>query len=73
MKNVKILKQSLMVERLLEILTKRRNESFYKPIDVHSVTNFKGEIISSISMWNSVNQLRKHDFFCGLVFLMGRK
>ena len=54
-----------MVECLLEILTKRRSELFYKPIDAHSVTDAKGEIVSSISMWNIVNQLGKHDFSCG--------
>ena len=35
----------------------RRNQSFYKPIDVHSVTNTRGKIVSSISMWNIVNQV----------------
>ena len=55
MENVGILKDSLMVESLLEILTKRRSETFYKLIDVHSVTNVFGEIISSINMWNIVN------------------
>ena len=43
------------VESLVEILTKRRNQLLYKSIDVHSVTNAKGEIVSSISMWNIVN------------------
>ena len=55
MENVGILKDSLMVESLLEILTKRRSEAFYKLTDVHSVTNVLGEIISSINMWNIVN------------------
>ena len=49
MKNVKILKQSLMVESLLEILTRRRRQAFYKPIDLHSLTNDADEGISSIS------------------------
>ena len=31
--------QSLMKERLLEILTER-NQTFYKPINVHSVIRF---------------------------------
>ena len=39
----------LMVESLLEILTKRRSQVFYKPVDVHSVTNAIGEFTSSIS------------------------
>ena len=47
----------MMVESLLEILSKRRSQTFYKPTDVHSVTNVAGEIISSISMWIIVNQL----------------
>ena len=56
-----------MVESLLEILTKRRSQTFYKPVDVDSVTNAIGESISSISMWNVVNQLGKYDFSCGSV------
>ena len=39
MKNVGILKQSLMVVSLLEIITERGSQKLYKPIDVHSVTN----------------------------------
>ena len=73
MKNLGILKQSLMVGSLLKILTKRKSYSFYKPIDVHSVTNAKGEIIFSIGMWDIVNQLDKHDFSSGLIFLVSRK
>ena len=30
-------------------------KAFYKLIDVHSVTNVLGKIISSIKMWNIVN------------------
>ena len=41
------LKVSLTAENLLEILTKRRSQAFYKLIDVHSVTNVIGENISS--------------------------
>ena len=48
MKNVGILKYSLMVESLLEILTNRRSQAFYKLIDVQSVANVIGESISSI-------------------------
>ena len=47
MKNEGTLKYSLTVESLLEILTKRRSQAFYKLIDVHSVTNVIGENISS--------------------------
>ena len=39
-----------MVESLLEILAKRRSETFFNPIDVQSVTNTIREIDSSISM-----------------------
>ena len=46
MENVVILKDLLMVESLLEILTKKRSQVFHKLIDVHSVTNVLGEIIS---------------------------
>ena len=53
-----------MVESLLEILAKR-NQAFYKPLDVYSVTNAVEESIYSISEWNIVNQLGKHDFSCG--------
>ena len=54
-----------MVESLLEILTKRRSQTFYKPIDAHSMTDFVSESISAISIWNIVNQLGKYDFSCG--------
>ena len=53
---MEILKYSLMVENLLEILSKRRNQVFYKHVDIHSVTYVLGESILSISMWNIVNQ-----------------
>ena len=56
MKNVEILKYSLKVESLPEILTNRRSQAFHKPIDIHSVTNVIGESISSIQMWDIVNQ-----------------
>ena len=49
------LKVSLTVESLMEVLT-RRCEAFYKLIDVHSVINVIGESISSMRMWNIVNQ-----------------
>ena len=56
-----------MVETLLEILSKRRR-MFYKPIDIHSVTDKEGEDISSISMRIIVNELGKHNFSCGRFF-----
>ena len=37
-------------------IKKRRSQAFGKLIDVDFVTNFIGENISSISMWNIVNQ-----------------
>ena len=36
-------------------------------INVQYVTNTVGESISSVTMWNFVNQLGKHDFSCGAV------
>ena len=42
MGNVGISKYSITVENLLEMLNKRGNQTFYKPIDVHSVTNNVG-------------------------------
>ena len=36
----------MTVESLQKILTKRRSQTFYKPTDVHSVTN----IVSEVSM-----------------------
>ena len=62
-----------MVKSLLEILTKRRSQTFYKPIDVHPMENIVGESISSITIWNIVNQVGKHDFSCGQIFLVGRQ
>ena len=56
---------SLMLESLLEILIKRRSQTFYKPIDVHSVTNAIGEGISSISISIIVNQSGKFFFLVG--------
>ena len=52
----------MMGENLLEILTKRRSQEFYNSLDVHYVTGAVGESISSVTMWNFVNQLGKHDF-----------
>ena len=42
--HVGILKWSLMVGNLLEIITKRRGQRFYKPVDVNSVINAVDEI-----------------------------
>ena len=43
MKNIGILKQSLMVVSLLQAITERGSQKLYKPIDVHSVTDDKIE------------------------------
>ena len=51
-----------MLEGLLEILTKRWSQAFYKLIDVDSVTNVLPESISSIIMWNIVNLQGKYEF-----------
>ena len=67
MRNVGILKYLLMVENLLEILPKRRSQTFYKPVDVHYVTNALGESTSSINIWDIVNQLGKYDSSYGFV------
>ena len=45
---------------------KKKPDVFYKPADVHSVTNAIYESISSISIWNIVNQLGN------MIFLVGR-
>ena len=55
------------MESLLEILTKRRSKTFWKPVDVHSVKNVIDEGIASIRTWNIVYQLGKYDFSCGWV------
>ena len=46
MNNAEILKNSLMemMESLLEIIAERRSQKFYKPINVHFVTNVIDEI-----------------------------
>ena len=55
--NVRTLKYLWTVEGLLKILTnRRRSQAFFKLIGAHSVTNVVGEGISSIRMWNNVNQ-----------------
>ena len=46
-------------------INKKKKPDVYKPIDVYSVKNAIDESISSIIMWNIVNQIGKHDFSCG--------
>ena len=60
MKNVGILKQSLMVDSLIEITTERGSQKFYKFIDVHSLTNAIEEF--AVSM-----------IFLVLIFFVGRQ
>ena len=52
-------------------ISNKRSQTFYKPVDVHFGTNNMGKIVTSISMWNMVNQLSKHDFSGGQIFLVG--
>ena len=54
-----------MVKSLLEMLTKKRSQTFYMPLDVHSAITVVGESISSISVGNIVKQLGNHYFSCG--------
>ena len=48
-----------MVDSLLEILTEGRSQTFYKPIDVHLVTNAIDE--HDFSWWN-IHSIRKGTF-----------
>ena len=55
---------------MVESIPKRgsqNNPNPNKPVDVHSVVNAIGESVSSISIWNIVNELGKIDFSCGSV------
>ena len=56
-----------MVESSLQILTKRRSQAFYKPVDVHSVRNAIGKGLTSTNIWNIGNQLGKYDYSYGSV------
>ena len=47
-----------MVDNLIEIVTERRSQKFYKPIEVHSVTNAIDEIEVSMIIFMVT-------FFCG--------
>ena len=37
------MKMKLMVESSLQIITERRSDKFYKPLDVHYVSNAVGD------------------------------
>ena len=62
-----------MVENAKETSTKRRSQTFYKSMDVQSVTNAMDDSVPSIYTQNIVNQLGKHDFYCGQILLAGRQ
>ena len=49
------------------IIKKKKQDVLQACRCLHSVTNAKDESISSISIWNIVNQLGKYNFCCGLV------
>ena len=82
-KKTTLQKQSLQLRKQMSLESQRiyidqcssmKNETILmRSLDIHSLTNAKGEIASSISMWNIANQLSKHDFSYGLIFLEGRK
>ena len=59
MKNTGISKQSLMVDSLLEIITEKGSQKFYKTTDVHSVINAIDEIEGTM-------------FFLAVTFFVGR-
>ena len=48
-----------MVESLLEIITERGSQKFYKPIDVHSVTN-------------AIDKIEVSMVFLAVTFFVGR-
>ena len=46
---------------------KKKSGVLHQSMDVHYVTNVVDESISSVTMWNIVNQLGKHDYTCRAV------
>ena len=46
-------------------INQKKSGTLQLSIDVHYLTNVVGKIISSVTMWNNVNQLGEHDFFVG--------
>ena len=54
-------------------INKKKKSDFYKSMDVHSVTNAMEDSVPSIYTQNIVNQLGKHDFYCGQILLAGRQ
>ena len=59
MKNTGISKQSLMVDSLLEIITEKGSQKFYKTTDVHSVIN-------------AIDEIEVTMFFLAVTFFVGR-
>ena len=53
--------QLLMVDSLLEIITERRSQKFYKPIDVHSLANA-----------NVINEIEASMIFLFATYFVGR-
>ena len=49
-----------MVESLLEIITERKSQNFYKPIDVHSMANAIEKVEVSMVKFVVI-------FFCGQI------
>ena len=49
-----------MVESLLEIITERKSQKFYKPIDVHSMANATEKVEVSMVKFVVI-------FFCGQI------
>ena len=47
------------------VLTRNTDGVLQYPINVHSVVDFVGKSISSITMWSIVIHLGKDDFSCG--------
>ena len=60
--NLKVVNSGAELTR--NINQKKKSDVSQSPVVVHSVTNV-GKCISSITMYNTVNQLGKLDFSCG--------
>ena len=52
-------------ERTRNINQNKKSVVWQQPVDFHFMKNVAGESISSVTMWNIVNQLGEHDFSCG--------
>ena len=62
-----------MVEELATNINERKKPVVLQAYRCPPVANSKGEIVSSISLWDIVNQFIKHDFPAVLTFIVGRK